>query len=230
MATIEKPITSKVEQILKHVKEGRDLKEVVSDHLLLLYMIKKYHEYSHRYFGITKLQKFTFLSENSMNKNKKKGLNYNFFRYTYGPMSRQIYADIELFKELKLVSKSDDIKLTERGEMILEEFSELFERNKTITEEIDKNIRLLANMDTESVKKFVYKLEKNVYSNKMKIEEIPIFINILSKISDEQAKNIFDIKDSDIETFNILLDDVTYNNILEIISEKSKSVPYTGIS
>ncbi len=215
-------------EILEQAKEDRTLEEIVSDHLLLMYIIKKHSEISRRYLGITKLQKYAFLSENSMNKNKIKGLNYNFFRYDYGPISKQLYKDIELFRRLGIVYK-DRIKLTEKGERVFEILKNTYQKNKQVIQIIDEQIQKLANMDTEQVKQYVYNLEKTFGFIKMKIKEIPMFFDILSKLPKDKAKIRFEIDEETIETLNILLDDETSNNILQTIKSKGKSVPYEGL-
>ena len=217
------------DKYLEQIKEGRDLKEIISDHLLLLYLIKKHGELSNRYLGITKLQKYTFLSEDAMNEDSIKGLNYNFFRYNYGPVSKQLYNDIKLFKELGLIHK-ENIKLTEKGEKIFQAFEELYQKNKKITKKIDEQIQKLATMDTEEVKQYVYDLEKCVYFLKMKIRDMPMFLDIISKLSEDKAQIRFDIDEEDIETLNILLDDETLDNILQITSCKEKSIPYEALA
>ena len=217
-----------MEEILEQVKEGRNLEEIVSDHLLLLYLIKKHEEASDRYLGITKLQKYVFLSENLMNKNCLKGLNYNFFRYNYGPMSKQLYTDINLFKKLGLIYK-ERIKLTEKGNEIIKKFQELFLRNKKIIEKIDNQIETLGQMDTEEIKEFVYNIKKYIGCHEMKIKDIPMFLGILSKLKEENAKAKFDLSEEDIETLNLLLDDDTRKTISQITFPKEKSVPFQAL-
>ena len=216
-------------EILEQAKEDRTLEEIVSDHLLLMYIIKKHSEISHRYLGITKLQKYAFLSENSMNENKIKGLNYNFFRYDYGPISKQLYKDIELFRRLGIIYK-DRMRLTEKGERIFEILKDVYQKNRKVIQKIDEQIQKLANMDTEEVKQCVYNLEKTFGFIKMKIKEIPMFFDILSKLPKNKAKTAFEIDEETIETLNILLDDETSNNIRDIIRSKDKSIPYEGLS
>ena len=221
-------MSEEFDKFLEQIKEDRDLKEIINDHLLLLYTIKKHDEISMRYLGITKLQKYIFLSEDSMNVAGIKGLNYKFFRGNYGPMSKQIYKDLELFRKLGLIHK-ERIKLTEKGEEIIKAFWAVYQKNEKITEKIDKQIQKLAIMDTEEIKQYVYNLEKPIDFIKMKIRDIPMSFDIISKLSEDKAQIRFDIGEEDIETLNILLDDETLDNILQIISCKEKSIPYEGL-
>src|SRR5713226_780820 len=66
--------------------------ETLIDKLLLLYSIEQGNKYG-LMEGTFKLQKVPFASELSMNEQGTKGFNYTFFKYWYGPMSKEIYVD-----------------------------------------------------------------------------------------------------------------------------------------
>jgi hypothetical protein len=54
-------------------------KEVITDNLLLLYLINKVHEKSNHYVGMTTLQNLVFIAEKILNEKGIKTFNYNFF-------------------------------------------------------------------------------------------------------------------------------------------------------
>lgn len=54
-------------------------KEVITDNLLLLYLINKVHEKSNHYVGMTTLQNLVFIAEKILNEKGIKTFNYTFF-------------------------------------------------------------------------------------------------------------------------------------------------------
>jgi len=71
----------------------RSLLEVLSDRLLLLWLV--YDAMKYKTFGETKVQKLTFLAEWEMLDKRQKGFNYSFIKLTFGPYS----SDLESARE-----------------------------------------------------------------------------------------------------------------------------------
>ena len=70
-----------------NVPDGRTLKEMVVDRLLLLHILSNFR------VGRTKLQKTVFFTEDKLNNEGVKAFNYFFFRWHYGEFSRELETD-----------------------------------------------------------------------------------------------------------------------------------------
>ena len=75
----------------------RTIKEQIVDRMLLACLIDVCKQVDCS-MTITKLQKISFLAEMFMQERKMKGFNYLFFRWQWGPMSKEIYQDVDLFR------------------------------------------------------------------------------------------------------------------------------------
>lgn len=70
---------------------GRNVREVLTDRLLLLWLI--YDAMHHKRFGNTKAQKLAYLSEKLMIDGREKGFNYDFIKLPFGPFSEDLEKD-----------------------------------------------------------------------------------------------------------------------------------------
>lgn len=187
----------------------RDADEIIIDRLLLLYLINEVNKYTS--LGRTKLQKLIFLSEYNMLRNNIKGLNLKFFRWDLGPMSEEIYQDCDFLCSVGLInSTSWPIILTKLGKGFLNSF--LYDIRKKGENEIILSIisgvaKNYGSMHINKLKKYVYNITiKPVgMEGKHKIKEIPLGIDIITKIEDKKAKTFFELNKKDIEDFEISL-------------------------
>jgi len=183
-------------------------KEVLVDNLLLLYLIKRVHDKSGRYLGMTKLQKLVFIAEKDLNQKRTKAFNYDFFAWNYGPLSKEIYLDHEKLVENDLVGKTENITLSKRGKDLFKDLEEIFVKNREILEDIDKVVEKFADFNTNSLVRYVHDLEIEVErcEEPVKIGSLNKGADIISKIDEEGAEKTFEIDDAWIETLEILMD------------------------
>lgn len=178
------------------------------DNLLLLYLIKRVHERSRRYLGMTRLQKLVFMAEKALNEQRIKAFNYTFFAWDFGPLSREIYVDHEKLVDNGTLSKNENISLSKDGKKLLKDSEEIFEKNKDILEDIDITIEKYADFDTESLVEYVHDLKVKVkeYEKPVRIGSLRKGTDIISKLDEEKAEKSFEIDEAWIETLEILLD------------------------
>lgn len=192
-------------------------KEVLTDNLLLLYLIKRAHEKSRNYLGITKLQKLVFVAEKILNETRVKAFNYNFFAWNFGPLSKEIYLDHKRLVENDIVNQDENVTLSKRGKKLFEDLREIFEKNRDILKGIDDIIEEFADFDTDSLVKYVHNLTVEVrgYEEPVRIGNLNKGTDIISKIDGENAEKTFEIDELWVETLEILMDKEFCNAIKE---------------
>ena len=190
--------------------------------LLLLYIAKEYTKKSKHYFGKTILEKIIFLAEWKMIEERVKGLNFPYFRYDYGPFSKEVSQEINDLKKTGLLEKQDEIKLTKEGEKLLESYSDLLQRNKDIIVYIDKVIEKYHRYTTQELKNLVYDMEFPMPNGKIKIKDIQHYTDMLFILPETEVKKEFKLTEEDIETLDILSDTELFNSLKESIKEARK--------
>ena len=180
------------------------LKHKIVDRLLTLYLYDRVSENS-KMWGDVKLQKLIFLSEKRMLEEQKRGFHYQFFRWDHGPMSRGVYEDHDFLKSNNLVD-SESLEVSDRGESILEEASDLFEENEEFITHIDFVTDEFGTCSGSDLKSVVYDLEVSplTLGGSIKVEDIPEGVDIYFPIPDHLTKGVFSIDDKWLETLDIL--------------------------
>lgn len=109
--------------------------EEVSDKLLLMRLISKAAKHE---LGVPKLDKLAFLVEALTYKERIKTFNYSFFQTAkWGPQSNQLNQDYDILVANHIVAPNIPV-LTKRGEDILKQSYEIFERNREVVDKIDE--------------------------------------------------------------------------------------------
>jgi hypothetical protein len=182
-----------------------------------LYLVKKVHEKSKSYLGITKLQKLVFLAEKTLNEKGIKAFTYDFFVWDYGSLSKEIYLDHERLVENDIINQDENIALSKRGKKFVEDVKEIFEKNRDILENIDSIIGQFADFGTASLVEYVHDLKIRIKGHKqpLKISDLNKGTDIISKIKEKDAEKTFEIDEPWIETVEILLDKEFYRAIKE---------------
>jgi uncharacterized protein YwgA len=184
---------------------NRSYVEALTDRLLMLFLISECQRIGCRITGKVKLTKLLYLAENKMIKNQIKGLNYDFFKWDYGPMSTGLLKDLDCLSENGLLEKSENfIGITNRGLSALKSSTALLDRNKELLEYIRKIVREFGPYKGKSLKEIVYGSPK--ISEKKQIARTEHGEKLLNALPLEQAKQLFWIDDEWTETLAILLD------------------------
>lgn len=173
----------------------RSDREITADRLLLLYSVSKTNEYG-RMEGPFKLQKIPFASELDMNTNKTRGFNYSFFRYDYGPLSKEIYDDgAELHKAGLITSLKGPIELTDEGKQIVSSLSELYRKNEQVTDYIDGAAKKYARMSFGRLRRHIYALQIEWAGDAWKVGEIPMHCDMMDALPYNDARVVFELDD-----------------------------------
>lgn len=183
----------------------RNLIETLTDRLLMLFLIAESENHGWKISGKVKILKLLYLSECRMIQDKKKGFNFSFYRWDYGPMSNDALQDLNQLDENGLLEKSQyAFCTTSRGRQLLKNCSTLLSRNEEFLEYIRKVIREFGPYTGKNIKTVVYgtpKIGERKLIRKTKHGE-----ELLRKLLTEEATKRFVIDDEWVETLSILLD------------------------
>lgn len=155
--------------------------QIATDRVLLLYLMAGCNR-SGAVDGRTKLQKLTFLSEAKLMEREIDALHYKFFRYQFGPFSKDLLNDYEDLYEKDFVSSNFTLK--ERADYLLDYVSDelrAYKNNKNVFETIDSVCQTYAKLSRQRLVEVVYamRMEPNGMHGQMKIESMPAFTDIL---------------------------------------------------
>src|SRR2546428_8271663 len=203
---------------------NRTKNEKFADLALLLYLIGLFRSKSGLYLGITKLDKLTFLSEKEMLDQKVRGFNYEFFKWHHGPLSTDIYADLDVLRRSGFVSGKDNIALTIQGIEALKRLSSLFKEHKLVTAPIGAVTRRSAGLTTQELTERVYGTTVRYPMGSKKIRDIPKGWVILGPPPPERTSASFTLNDSWVETLEIILDRDGYDSLKRAAIEAEKGV------
>jgi hypothetical protein len=203
---------------------NRTKNEKFADVALLLYLIGLFRSKSGLYLGITKLDKLTFLSEKEMLDQKVRGFNYEFFKWHHGPLSTDIYTDLDVLRRAGFVSGNEDIALTAHGVEALRKLRPLFKDHRLVTTPIDVVTRRSAGLTTQNLTERVYETTVTYPMGSKKIKDIPKGQVILSPPARERTSATFELNDSWLETLEIILDREGYDSLKRATIEAEKGV------
>lgn len=191
---------------------SRNLIETLTDRLLMLFLIVESENHGWKISGKVKLLKLLYLSESRMIRDKKKGFNFGFYRWDYGPMSNDALQDLDQLSENGLLEKSQyAFSTTSRGRQLLKSCSTLFSRNEEFLEYIRKVIREFGPYTGKNIKTVVYGIPKT--GERKLIRKTKHGEELLRKLLTKEAKKRFVIDDEWVETLSILLDKEAYESL-----------------
>lgn len=181
----------------------RKQKEVYIDYILLLYLLHYCQEKKSLIDGPLKLQKLVFISELNMTNKSEKGLHFKFFRYNYGPYSKELAEDHKELKNLGLVSA---YRTSNKGIEILKLLWDAIQaekKNSDITHEITEAIDRYGKYAGSQLVNMVYNMKMEPHDmpgHTMRIKDIPTFTDlIVPEVFEASIK--FDISDELLNIF-----------------------------
>ena len=178
----------------------RTAKETLIDRLLLLYTIDQGNKYGF-VEGPFKLQKLPFAAELKMSTEGEKGFNYTFFRYTHGPISTEVYEDRDALEAAGFMGYARGlIRLTQKGQELLESVSPVLNKNEQILGRIDWAAKKYAALSFGELKAAIYQVKVRWAGKAVPVGEIPACVNILTKFSEDEAKAQFKLSDDWIDS------------------------------
>lgn len=209
-------------------EDPRDRDQRLIDRLLMLYLFDRVSEES-KITGDVKLQKLMFLSENEMIEDQVNGLNYKFWRWDHGPMSKGVFEDHAYLCDNELVSEAQGVSLS-KGREVLKEAIPVLQENSSIIDEIDDIISNFGRMSGSRLKGVVYEKEVELQDGgeRMAVKDIPRGRDIFDPVSMNNFKTTFSISPEWAETLSIQLDSEARESVREGVKsgQNTQSKPF----
>ena len=131
--------------------------------VLVLYVIKKANDIPTLLEGKIKFQKVFFLSELMIEQERIQALTFRYFRYNYGPFSKNL---IETFEDMEMHgfvkgSLSGNFELTKEGKYLFEviESSGLYKINSKVINIVDETIKKYGSKSGPELMNIVYNMK-----------------------------------------------------------------------
>jgi len=185
--------------------EQRTEREILTDRLLMLFMIDQTQRKGYKITGKVKLMKMIFQAQTKMVKDKVKAFNYSFYRWDFGPMSNGVMKDLDCMLNNDLLEKHGTfIFASDRGRELLKQFSGLFKKNQKILEHVNKTINEFAPYSGKAIKEVTYGLP--LLFRKKLIRYVKPSDEILARVKRDNARSWFLLDDDSEETLSLLMD------------------------
>lgn len=196
----------------------RSVEQRASDRLLLLWLINEASPLDR-----FKLQKLPFREEYELDKEGKRLFNYEFFQYDRGPISVDIYDDLDALKELKLISEEGvTIRSSSEGKNLLANFQEVFRSNESLLTRVSGSIRDMSKKNSYDLVRETHDMLVTFGGKDQKLREIPKFTTFL--IPPESTS--FEVDERSLETLIVLCNPELMANMRKVRREGSNSSPY----
>lgn len=175
------------------------------------------------WLGITKVQKLSFLIESSLSEKNQRAFSYEFFMYDQGPMSKEVYEDLESLIDNRLVLEDEKgIRLSKTGEDIICQFQDTIPKN--ISFAIDNIIGEYASMKTNTLVEKVHKMKVRLPNGNIeRIEDLPRCCVILPNSA---TTKLYKLGKDYLETFRILSDKSLRDSLKETRKKGSRCSEY----
>jgi hypothetical protein len=163
-----------------------------------------------------KVQKCTFLVTLDEFTKRLKGFDLTFFRYKWGPFSKQLW-DVEgrletaglLVQRTSGENEVDELLFTEEGGALADDLCAAIDAiagNRQFTEGYERVVGQFADADTKTLLDFVYDLSvKPIGGSKQRIKDMPNNLDITQVLDPEDADAEVVIPDGWLDTLAIML-------------------------
>ena len=153
----------------------------------------------------TKLQKLVFLSEKKLIDNRIKAFNYRFVKLLHPSYSSELNSDLTHFVKSKYLNEPW-FRQTRKMRLVLEDFSEVFSRNRHVLSLIDDVLSQRARNRTDFLVNMVFHMPWRMTRYGMQtIEDLKIGTPLLYPLSHEKAHETFKITEEELENLEICL-------------------------
>jgi len=195
--------------------EKKDLENA----LQLLYLIHKLEKFK-GYTGVTKIQKLCFLIEFEQKIRGIDGFSFNWFRWEFGPMSKEIYNLLKILKENEIVTQGyRGIILTQKGIKLLEDFKPIIEENNEVFKIIDWVVKEFGRKSANFLKNYIY---TSFSIGDIRLKDVDQGVDLIMPKKEEKIR--ITIPDDWLETLEIYLDRELYESLSRAI-ESARTKP-----
>jgi len=189
---------------VKIISSMRKQNQQIWDYIAVLKLFDGVNRISH-IDGNLKIQKLTFLSELEGFKNDVAVMHFRFFKYHFGPYSKELANSVKFLMQQGFITSSR--RLTNRGKFLIEYITDVVNQSPSAT----KAFEIISNISNRFGRRSGPKLTDLVYSLKVpvyeyegqekKIRDIGTFTDILVPTQTEGLQDILPLSDD-------MLDDI----------------------
>jgi uncharacterized protein YwgA len=175
------------------------------------------------WLGITKLQKLSFLVESFLSEKNERAFGYKFFMFDQGPISKEVYEDLESLIDNGLVIEDEEgIRLSITGESINCQFQNTIP--KSISHTINHVTDEYASLKTSALLNEIHKMKVKLPNGTVtKIEDLPRNCIILPNSA---ATKLYRLGKDYLETFRVLSDEPLRKTLRETREKGSRCSEY----
>ncbi|MBU1158357.1 MAG: hypothetical protein KKE24_03355 [Candidatus Thermoplasmatota archaeon] len=194
------------------VEQGEmdDLAEVdeIINKVLLLYTMNGLSEYGT--LDKWKIQKTAFFNQYDAQVKRIKGINYQFFKWTHGPMSAEIVKDLDLFNQIGFVELKGQNKaieaITKEGKELVSQMSEFIDsgENAPIIDHLSGWIHHLGEYTGRELRDLSHRCQVPYRDSTAKIDDIPDGTPLLNPIKLRDVSYEFEIPKEWIRTLDLM--------------------------
>lgn len=193
---------------------SRTTDEVFSDELVTLLLLAEGARMGAQLVDRLRLQKLCFLLEQGWFAERRKGLNYRFFRYRYGPFTPELYqTEVDLAVAGLVEDRGSwTFVLTDEGHRFAEALREELEReadNRLFLTDIERVARDYGALPTSELLARVYALETVPlgWREAWPLRDVPIGLDLTRPLELEEATATLAIPEGWLETLALLVDE-----------------------
>jgi uncharacterized protein YwgA len=156
---------------------------------------------------ILMIQKILFLSADFYRENKLRVLSQSFYRWDYGPMSEEVYADFNSLSDQGFIQGdvTKDVHITSDGLKLLEASSELLQKEKRFIEPLEEVAKNVTKLDELLNKVYAKKVYIEEMDKTLPVDKVPEGMHILTPMWRDEAKESLVLDKAWIETLELML-------------------------
>lgn len=193
---------------------SRTTDEVFSDELVTLLLLHEGERAGARPIDRLRLQKLCFLLEQGWFAERRKGLNYRFFRYRYGPFTPELYqTEVDLAVAGLIEDRGSwTFVLTDEGRRFAEALRDELEQeadNHPFLADIERVARDYGALHTPELLEKVYSMETVPlgWREGWPLRDVPIGLDLTRPLELEEATAALTIPKGWLETLALLVDE-----------------------
>lgn len=187
------------------IKNSSMRKRNLANKLILLYTINELNKDEKVKPDRWKLQKTVFFMEKFMQEDAVGGMTYSFRKDKDGPLSVELYDDINELIIADLLKKAYSPRIKEDGIEFIEGVKELFEENSSIIEYVDVILEKVKGKTGKELKELSHRFPIKYGKDMIPIDDIPLYSTILLPLHDDEIIKSFEISDEWAESITLAL-------------------------
>jgi len=200
---------------------ARNVEEIITDRLLLLYMI---HYLRGRGFSIRgtdfqkllKINKLLYFAESRMYVKRIKSYNYHFRKWDHGPFAQEAYLDIDHLNRSNFIKKGTVINMQDEGKILLKDIDDMLMGENKVIDCIERVVREYGEYSWDEIKSAVYAYP--TINKRVRMEKVKKGTAILNKLEFSEAEQAVQLNPSWFDTLKIMLSPHMYSLLKEGIA------------